>query len=198
MAQFLPVLLQAALAAGGGILGREKGKPLTTEQKRQNELAKLIIDAVTGKGGPFADLVNLDEEAFQRSVVDPSLQRFESQIAPDIQQNFIASRLQRGTGLNDALARAGVDLQSQIDQSYLDFLNKGDDRMIALLGAALGFNPFSPTPAQSILEAAGQGLSGFGSKFDFQKLFNQGGGGGSPQAPINSQQGTGFREGFTA
>ncbi len=172
MAAFLPLLIQAGISGVGGILGRDKGTSLTSGQKSQNEFLDLIMQAIRGEG-PLAGLVQGDEDAFQKSVVDPSLQRFNQQIAPGIQQNFIQDRLQRGTGLDDSLSRAGVDLQSNIDEKFLDFQQGGQDRMLQLIQAALGFTPNVAEKGQTALQGFGQGITDFSSGIDVSGLLDR-------------------------
>ena len=62
---------------------------------------------------------------------------FEKQIAPQIQQSYIASGLQRGTGLDDTLTRAGVDLDATINSAYMDYMQSTLDRGMKGLGMGL-------------------------------------------------------------
>ena len=97
--------------AAGGLLG---AKPKETPmQAKQRELVDQLLGSLQG-GGPFSSLFNVDEAGFQRSFVDPMKYKFQSQIAPQIQQQYIESGQQRGTGLDDTLTRAGVDMDQEL------------------------------------------------------------------------------------
>jgi len=130
-------LISAAGSIGSGYLaGRSSGKETKT-QKSQRKLIDQLISSLGGEG-PFSGLFATDEAAFQKSFVDPAKAMFTNQIAPQIQQSFIAGGQQRGTGLDDQLLRAGVDLDSLLNQNYLQFQNQGKDRMQGTIGKILG------------------------------------------------------------
>lgn len=154
--------ISAAGSIGGGILGRDQG--LNKMQKKQTGMLDMILDALKGEG-PLAGMLQGDENAFNKSIVEPMMSTFQNQVAPNIQQGFISNRLQGGTGLNDALARAGVDLQSQINQQYLPFQQGASNRMMQMLQAGLGFN-VPGGQSQSPMQAGLQGLAGWGSQQD--------------------------------
>lgn len=151
----IAALISAAGAAAGGFLGRNKG------DKRKNALIDDLLASLKGKGS-YNDLFSGDQAAFQKSVVDPAKNLFNNQIAPQIQQQYIQSGQQRGTGLDDTLTRAGVNLDDLINQHYLQFQESGKNRASSIINSILG----GGNPAgQSAGSAAGQGLAGyFGSK----------------------------------
>ena len=155
-------LILSAIGAGGsalgGIFGRGRGKE-TAIQGQQRMAIDDILAGIKGEG-PYASLFAADQEAFQRSYVDPAKSRFEKQIAPQIQQEFIASGQQRGTGLDDTLSRAGVDLDMLLNQQYGQFQENALQRQLGALGGVLGSGAGAPV-GQSVGSAAGQGLAGF-------------------------------------
>ncbi len=144
-------IIDAAIGAAGSILGGyltgQGNQP--KESKRQKQSRKIIDELIASmKGeGEYSHLFNADEAAFQKSFVDPAKSMFRNQIAPQIQQQYIASGQQRGTGLDDQLLRAGVDLDQLLNQEYLNFQEKGKDRALNVLNSATG--GVSPAPAQS-------------------------------------------------
>src|ERR1044072_7152085 len=108
--------LTAAGSIGGGFLaGRGSASPETKMQKTQRKLVDQLLASLGGEG-PDANLYNADENIFQKSFVEPALSKFNYQIAPQIQQQYIQSGQQRGTGLEDQLLRAGVDLDALLNQ----------------------------------------------------------------------------------
>jgi hypothetical protein len=80
----------------------------------------------------------MDEEAFQKGVADPARSRFRMQTAPQIQQAFISSGQQRGTGLDDTLTRAGVDLDQLINQQMFQQQQLAQNRQVSALSSILG------------------------------------------------------------
>jgi hypothetical protein len=175
-AAIIPALIQAAAAAGAGYLSRDKGKSLSKIEKRKVGLLDQILDAAKGQG-PLAGLVAGDEDAFQRSIVQPAQQKFQDVTAPGIQQQFISSRLQRGTGLDDALSRAGIDMDTLMNQQFLEYMNSNKDRMMQLITGALGANPPTATPGRSGLEGSALGLTGYiggeGGQKDIKAVFEE-------------------------
>lgn len=140
-------LLASAITAagsvtGGYLSGAGSGKESKMDKTRRKLLDKLV-DSLEGNG-PFSDLYNTDEAAFQKSFVEPAQSRFRNQIAPQIQQEFIAGGQQRGTGLDDQLLRAGVDLDSLLNQHYMDFQNRGKDRLQSSINSIVGGGSGSP------------------------------------------------------
>ena len=163
--EFLTSLLSAFGAIGGGASGRRKSQE-TAIQKQQRNIIDQILAGLGGEG-QFADLFNADEGAFQRSYVDPSLRRFEKFIAPQIQQSYIQSGQQRGTGLQDTLTRAGVDLQSNLDEKYAGFQQDAMERQLRALSGVLGMDAGAPRD-QSRSEAFGEAIAGYTAQPGFR------------------------------
>lgn len=157
------------LIAGAASLFSSMGKQKkeTKMQKAQRKLADQLIDSITGQG-PFSDLYNPSEEAFQKSFVEPAKTRFANQIAPNIQQQYVASGQQRSSGLDDQLLRAGVDLDSMLNEQYYKFqqdaLNRKMDTFKSVLGAGSG----APQET-STLQDLSSGISGVLANPDFQQ-----------------------------
>jgi len=158
-------LLGAGISAGGsaagGIFGRSKE---TKTDKRKRELIDDLLASVKGNG-PYSDMFNTSEEAFKKSYIDPAKAIFKNEIAPQIQQSYIASGQQRGTGLDDTLSRAGVDLDQMLNSQYLNYQNQANANKQNVFSSVLGMN--QGTQNQSIGSAATQGAAGYlsGDKF---------------------------------
>lgn len=156
------------LAGGalGGYLGKDKGKE-TPIQKKQRQLIDDLLSSLSG-GGPYADLFAANEADFERGFAEPARSRFRNQMAPQIQQKYIASGQQRGTGLEDTLTRAGVDIESLINENYLSYLESAKNRQSSALSNILG-QPAGALPGQSGWNAALQGVGGYVSSPSFGK-----------------------------
>jgi len=151
--------------AAGGLLGRENKE--TPMQAKQKELVDQLLASLQGEG-PYSNLFNVDEASFQKSFVDPMKQKFQSQIAPQIQQSYIASGQQRGTGLDDTLTRAGVDMDQLLNQYYYEQQRDAMNRQASTMGSMLQMGagaPQTPTAGQ----AAMQGLGGYMASDAFGK-----------------------------
>jgi len=172
------------LAGGlGGLFGRENKQ--TPMQGKQQELVDQLLASLQG-GGPFSSLFNMDENAFQKSYVDPMKQKFESQIAPQIQQSYISSGQQRGTGLDDTLTRAGVDMDQLLNQQYAQMQQGAMNRQAGAMGNILQMGAGAPeTPSMG--QAFQQGVGGYltGDKFgqNFQDILDSFKGGPSSSSP---------------
>lgn len=156
-------------AAGSYLSGQGSAKKETKMQKTQRKLIDELIASLGGNGA-FSDLFSADPDAFQKSFVEPAQSMFRNQISPQIQQSYIASGQQRGTGLDDTLTRAGVDLDSMLNQQYYQFqqdaLNRKQGSINSILGAGSG-SPNETSGMQDLLS----GTSGYLSSSDFSDQF---------------------------
>lgn len=162
---FLPGLINAIGSIGGGIFSRGRGQE-TPIQGRQRQTIDDLLASLSG-GGPYSDLFNPNEEMFQKGFVDPARQRFETQISPQIQQSYISQGQQRGTGIDDTLTRAGVDMNQQLNQIWAGMIDQANNRKFQGINSILGMNqgaqqdqPFG----QAFQQAAGGYLSGGGAE----------------------------------
>lgn len=183
----------AAGAASNSFTKDKAGKP----PKFQRKLIDQVLQGLQGTG-PFADLFSGGEDAFKKSISDPLLQKFRTQTAPNIQQSFIASGQQRGSPLDVALARGGLDVQGQIDQLFLPFQQQKDAAKQNAINSILGFGVPGGTTGITPLGGAAAGFQsagGFNTLFDFLNTFGKQ---GTPSSATASQgfQG-GARKGFS-
>ena len=109
-------LVGGGLGSIAGGLMSSRPKP-TDMQNQQKELVDQLLASLKGDG-PYSDLFNVNEESFNKGFRDPAMAQFKNQIAPQIQQQYIAAGQQRGTGMEDSLARAGVDMDQMLNQKY--------------------------------------------------------------------------------
>ena len=197
-----PPLIQAAASIGSGYLAGKGAAPKETKlQKTQRKLVDRLIESLTGSG-PYSNLFNMDEKAFQRSFVEPAQAMFRNRIAPQIQQQYIASGQQRGTGLDDQLLRAGVDLDSMLNQ-YLyqaqqDAMNRKQNALSSILGMGAGA-PNMPTSGQDIMSSLGGYLSSPGFANMSANLFRASPNAGAPptsSAPSNFPNAFSPRRGY--
>lgn len=158
--------LGAAGALGGGYLaGRNQAKETKT-QKTQRKLMDQLIGSLEGNG-PYSWLFETNYEDFQKAFVDPAKSKFTNQIAPQIQQQYIAAGQQRGTGLDDQLLRAGVDLDQLLNQQYMEFINQGKNRAQSTIGQILGGGA-GGTQNMSSGQALGNAAAGYLASEGFQ------------------------------
>lgn len=165
---FLPLitaLISAAGSIGGGLLSR-RGSEETPIQGQQGDLISQIMASIQGEG-PFSDLFKTDDETFQKSFVDPAQQRFRDVTAPGIQQQFIASGQQRGTGLENQLAQAGIDMDQILNQQYAGFQQQGQQNLMNLMSSVLGQGA-GARPEQTFGQAAGQAVGGYFGSSGFE------------------------------
>lgn len=153
-----PPLIQAAASIGGGLLSKG-GNSETKQQRTARKTADDLLASIKGDG-PFSGLFQTDENAFNKSFVEPAQARFRNQIAPQIQQQYIASGQQGNTGLDDQLLRAGVDLDQLLNENYLKFQQGGQDRMANALNGIVGMGAGAPNP-MSTGQALQQSTAGY-------------------------------------
>lgn len=171
-----PALIQAAASIGSGYLaGRGQASKESKMERTKRKLVDKLLSSLNGEG-EFADLYNTDENAFQKSFVEPAQAMFRNQIAPQIQQQYIASGQQRGTGLEDQLLRAGVDLDSMLNQNMYQFqqdaLNRKQGTINSILGGG-GGAPRDSTGKQDIFSSLSGYLSSQGFADTTSNLFKE-------------------------
>lgn len=166
----IPAAINAAASIGGSLLNRGSETRL---DKQKRSLIDDLLASLKGQGS-FNDLFSTDEAAFQKGVVDPYMSRFNNQIAPQIQQQYISNGQQNSSSLQDTLTRAGVDLNSLINEKYLDFRNQGQNRQSNAISNILGQSGLSSN--QSLGSAAAEGTSGYlssnGARDDIGNILN--------------------------
>ncbi len=123
-------------AVGGGLANRASNSETKTQAK-QRELVDDLLASLKGNGS-YNDLFKGDEATFQKSFVDPAKARFQNQIAPQIKENYAQYGQSNGTGINDELLRAGVDMDSMLNQHYANFQQGAQNRQAGAMNAILG------------------------------------------------------------
>jgi hypothetical protein len=152
-------------AVGGGLASRENKE--TKMQSKQRELVDQLLASLKGQG-PYSDLFKADQETFNKSFRDPALFMFRNQVTPQIQQAYIASGQQRGTGMEDTLSRAGVELDQLLNQHFAQFQQNAQQNKMNAMNTLLGMGQGAPrTPSAG--QAAFQGLAGYMQKPEFQE-----------------------------
>lgn len=156
----LPAAIGAFGSIAGGLLaGQSGGNKETKLQKSKRKLFDQMLASLNGDG-PYSDLFNFDEAMFKKSFTDPAINKFKNQISPQIQQQYIASGQQRGTGLEDTLTRAGVDMNSMLDQhlyqAQQDAINRKSGAINGMLNMGDGAQN-TPTTGQNLMSS----LSGY-------------------------------------
>lgn len=195
-ATMIAAALQAAGSLGGGMLAGKSPKE-TKLQRTQRHLIDQLLAGLGGEG-QFANLFSTDEDAFQKSFVDPAKSIYKNQIAPQIQQAYIASGQQRGTGMEDQLLRAGVDLDQMLNQNYMAFQNQGKDRMTNMINSILSSGTGAPAGMTNPSNFQ-QGVAGFLSSDSAKDLFKAGANYFSQPAPTQpTTQAAAPRRGYEA
>jgi len=171
-ASLIAAAISASGSIAGGMLGNSGPPPETKMQKTQRKLVDDLLQSLKG-GGSYSGLFNADEETFNKSFRDPAMSRFSNVIAPGIQQQSLASGQQRGTGLDDQLLRAGVDMNQLLNQTYGSWQEAAKGRSMQALQASLGMGAGAPNQ-MSTGQAAMQGLGGYLNSDAFTQQVNQG------------------------
>lgn len=155
------------IAAGASWLSNLGGDKETKNQRTKRKLVDDLLASLSGKGS-YNDLFNTSEEAFNKSYVEPAKARFRNQIAPQIQQEYIAGGQQRGTGLDDQLLRAGVDMDQMLNEAYMGYQESGKNRKQNAINSVLGMGEGAQNNTSG-WQAAGQGAGGYLASEGFAK-----------------------------
>lgn len=187
-AQYLPAIISAIASGAGGLFSGNE----TSTQANQRQLIDELMSSLKGDG-PYSDLFNVDDDAFQKSYIDPAKARFRNQIAPQIQEQYIASGQHRGTSMEDTLTRAGVDLDQMLNEQYMNFQQSGQRNQMDAMSKILGAGTGSQGP-QSGFDKFSQGIGGYLTSPSFNKSIDQ----ILNKRPQSAQKGLSSpREGFT-
>lgn len=158
------------IAAGASWLTGQGGAPKETKmQKTQRKLVDRLIGSLNGEGD-FGNLFNVNEDMFHKSFIEPAQAKFRNQIAPQIQQQYIANGQQRGTGLDDTLTRAGVDLDSMLSQYLFQAQQNAQSRKQNSINSILGAGTGAPNETTGIQDVF-SGLGGYLSSDNFSDQF---------------------------
>jgi hypothetical protein len=107
-------------------------------------------------GNAFAQFLQpLDQEslqsAFQKGVVDPTMQTYNQQVIPGIQQRFVDANASSSSALNQALSQSAKDLSTSLGGQYLNFMQGQQQNTLGALGqlgGLAGQRTFSPIVSQ--------------------------------------------------
>jgi hypothetical protein len=91
--------------------------------------------------GPYSNLFTANEEDFNKSYREPALANFKNRTAPAIQAQYSGGgfgQQREGTGIQDSLARAGVDMDQLLNKAYVDYQNSAKDRQYNAMNQILG------------------------------------------------------------
>lgn len=157
----IPALIQMGTSLYGGYKAGKAGAVGTEIQQKQKNLIDDLLASLKGEGS-YSNLFNKDEEAFNKSYVEPAQSLFRNKIAPSIQQEFIATGQQRGTGLEDQLTRAGVDIDQLLNQQYGQFQQGKELNIQNIISQILGQGPgvAGPLSGSQAFGRAAQGYFG--------------------------------------
>lgn len=162
---FGPIGTAIGGAAGGlfgGLFGGNKKSSETQMQKKQRELVDQLIGSLNGNG-PYSNLFTANEADFNKSFREPALANFKNRTAPAIQAQYSGGaygQQREGTGIQDSLARAGVDMDQILNQSWLDYQNKAKDRQYNAMNQILNSGEGAandPTFAEQFVSGGGVG-----------------------------------------
>lgn len=120
-------------AVAGGLLGafgrkKKKAKRISTLDKTQQGIYNQYAKGIQGEG-PFADLYNFNPEqardVFSQMYAQPAYQQFQEEVIPGITGQFRGGNLQNSSYLGGALAKAGTDVQRNLNANLSNMLYQG-------------------------------------------------------------------------
>ena len=158
-------------ALTGGFFGGNKTSQESPTQKKQSQLVDQLIASLSGNG-PYSSLFQANEEDFNKSFREPALANFRNRTAPAIQGQYTGGsygQQRDGTGLEDSLTRAGVDMDQILNSAWLDYQNKAKDRQYNTMNQILNQTgaPYAPTFSEQFMQGGGigSGLSALGENY---------------------------------
>lgn len=191
----IPGIGTAIGALGGGLVGLFSGigrggkNKLSTMDKRQRGLYQDYEAGLRGTG-QFKDLFGFDpdqtRDTFSQMYAQPAYQQFQEEVIPGITGAFRGRNLQNSSYLGGALAKAGTNVQNNLNAQLAQILQNAQqssiDRRLSGLRDMLGMQTFAyQKPQQSPLDSI---LGGF-SQGAGQFLANRALGSGQQAAPAS-------------
>lgn len=153
-----PVINQAKKVFGGG-------GQISNYSSQQRDLIDQLLQQAQQGSSPEAF-----EDYFQKAVVDPSMSTFTNRIAPAIQQKFVSTGV-RGTPLDDALSRAGADVNAAIAAQRIPALNQFENQR--QFNTRLGLTQQYSGQEEDFLTTLLRSLLSQGAEKGSQVLFNK-------------------------
>jgi len=125
----------------GGLLGlfgtsskKKKPKKLSTLDPTQQGIYNDYAKALQGGGGQFGDLFNFNadqlKDVFQKMYADPQYQNFNENVVPGITGAFRGGNIQNSSYTGGALAKAGRDVQNNLNAHLSQMLYQGQQDAI--------------------------------------------------------------------
>lgn len=95
------------------------------------------------------------QRQFQSQFVDPAMQTFQQQVIPGIEQRYSEAGAGRSSALNQSLAQAGQNLQTQLGSQLAGLIDQQQGRQLQAAGA---LGQLSNMPAQNAMQLLQLGL----------------------------------------
>jgi len=119
--------------------GKDKIKKASTITPMQEELKKLISDALKGGEGPLSDIFGaFDTDKFNEGVAKPAIKMFQEDILPQIQEKFIAGNQVAGSGMRRGQLKAANDFQAQLAQLMYEAQQKHKENQMGGINTITG------------------------------------------------------------
>lgn len=127
-------------AAAGGLLSlfgrskKKKPKRISTLDKQQQGIYDKYAQGLQGQG-QFADMFNFDANAarqnFNSMYAQPAYENFQQEVIPNITGQFRGGNLQNSSYLGGALAKAGTNVQKNLDAQLANMLYQGQNDSVS-------------------------------------------------------------------
>jgi hypothetical protein len=106
-----------------------------------------------------------NEQGFAQGVREPALKQLKEQTLPGILEKYSGGGMRGGSGMRNALTKAGVDLESQLAQLKYGAQQQQTQNRLQGLGLGLGtkqienfYKPGTEGALQGFVKGAGEGL----------------------------------------
>lgn len=146
-----------------------KGKVKTAKATSplQDQLLDLIKQGLESGEGPFAEMFgNFNQEGFNQGVRQPALKQLKEETLPGILAKYGGGGQRGGSGMRNALAKAGVDLESQLAQLQYGAQQQQNQNRLQGLNLGLGtkqvdnfYQPGTEGAIQGFIKGAAPGLA---------------------------------------
>jgi len=150
---------------------------LSSLSPEQQQIFQQLTQALGGGGGAFGDLFGFDpekvREQYTKQYAEPAYQQFQEQTVPGITGAFRGKNLQNSSYAGGALAKAGTDVQSNLNAQLAGMMSNAEQQSLQRkqggLNQLLNMQTFAyqASPLMQMLNALSEGAGKAAGKAAF-------------------------------
>jgi hypothetical protein len=156
--------LMSGMGGQGGLFGQPgRFEQIQTLTPQQQQLQQNIMGGVQPGMNYYQGILGGDTSQLEK-LSAPIMRQFEREIAPGIAGRFAAGNSMRGSAFQNALARAGTDVATNIGSLQANLLGQAAGGLTGMAGLGMqpSFQPVYRPQVPGAMDFLAQGLGGMG------------------------------------